>query len=239
MIRFQYRLWGAMILTVGNIKGGVGKSTLACNIACALSFQGKGGGVLLIDGDKQGSAADFAQSRADLLGEAGFTCVRAQGKEVVNQVVTMRDKFAHIVIDAGGQDNPSLRAGLAVSDKVLVPVAPRSFETWVLEGMAALIEEASITNTRLEAFMVLNLAFPRGSDNTQTQDIIREDYPRLTLIEPPVVQRKAFSDGAGQGLSVLELKPRNADAVAELIGLISGLGVNQDDLKVIYNGRAA
>lgn len=56
---------------------------------------------------------------------------RAQGKEVVNQVVTMRDKFAHIVIDAGGQDNPSLPAGLAVSDMVLMPVSPRSFERTV------------------------------------------------------------------------------------------------------------
>ena len=227
-----------MILTVGNIKGGVGKSTLACNIAVALSFQ-TGGGVLLIDGDKQGSAADFTQSRADLLGEAGFTCVRAQGKEVVNQVVTMRDKFSHIVIDAGGQDNPSLRAGLAVSDKVLVPVSPRSFETWALENMASLIEEASITNPRLEAFAVLNLAFPRGSDNSQTQDIIREDYPKLALIEPNIVQRKVFSDAVGQGLSVLEAKPRNPDAIGELLGLLGGIGMNQDDIEVIYNGRAA
>ena len=227
-----------MILTVGNIKGGVGKSTLACNIAVALSFQ-TGGGVLLIDGDKQGSAADFTQSRADLLGEAGFTCVRAQGKEVVNQVVTMRDKFSHIVIDAGGQDNPSLRAGLAVSDKVLVPVSPRSFETWALENMASLIEEASITNPRLEAFAVLNLAFPRGSDNSQTQDIIREDYPKLVLIEPNIVQRKVFSDAVGQGLSVLEAKPRNPDAIGELLGLLGGIGINQNDIEVIYNGRAA
>lgn len=227
-----------MILTIGNIKGGVGKSTLACNIAVALSFQA-GGGVLLIDGDKQGSAADFTQSRADLLGAAGFTCVRAQGKEVVNQVVTMREKFAHIVIDAGGQDNPSLRAGLAVSDKVLVPVSPRSFETWALEGMASLIEEASITNPKLDAFAVLNLAFPRGSDNAQTQEIIREDHPKLTLIEPSIVQRKAFSDAVGQGLSVLEFKPRNPDAIAELLGLLADLGINQNDIEVIYNGRAA
>lgn len=182
---------------------------------------------------------DFTQSRADLLGEAGFTCVRAQGKEVVNQVVTMRDKFSHIVIDAGGQDNPSLRAGLAVSDKVLVPVSPRSFETWALENMAALIEEASITNPKLEAFAVLNLAFPRGSDNDQTQDIIREDYPKLALIEPNVVQRKVFSDAVGLGLSVLEAKPRNPDAIGEMLGLLSGLGINQNDIEVIYNGRAA
>lgn len=227
-----------MILTVGNIKGGVGKSTLACNIAVALSFQ-KSGSVLLIDGDKQGSAADFTQSRADLLGEAGFTCVRAQGKEVVGQVVTMQDKFSHIVIDAGGQDNPSLRAGLAVSDKVLVPVSPRSFETWALENMATLIEEASITNPKLDAFAVLNLAFPRGSDNAQTQDIIREDYPVLSLIEPNVVQRKVFSDAVGQGLSVLEAKPRNPDAIGEMLGVLTGVGINQNDIQVIYNGRAA
>lgn len=225
-----------MILTVGNIKGGVGKSTLACNIAVALSLANGEGGVLLIDGDKQGSAADFAQSRADLLGDAGFTCVRAQGKEVVNQVVTMRDKFAHIVIDAGGQDNPSLRAGLAVSDKVLVPVSPRSFETWALESMDTLVEEASISNAGLEALAVLNLAFPRGSDNDQTQEILKEDYPRLKLIEPNVVQRKIFSDGVGQGLSVLEAKPRNPDAISELVGVLTGLGYSMNDIKVIYNG---
>lgn len=210
-----------MILTVGNIKGGVGKSTLACNIAVSLALNGGKGSVLLIDGDKQGSAADFAQSRSDLLGEAGFTCVRAQGKEVVSQVITMRDKFTHIIIDAGGQDNPSLRAGLAVSDKVLVPVSPRSFETWALEGMGNLIEEASLTNPNLQAFAVVNLAFSRGSDNEQTQAIIHEDYPHMNLVETPIVQRKAFSDAVGQGLSVLEAKPKNADAISELQRLLS------------------
>lgn len=218
-----------MILTVGNIKGGVGKSTLACNIAVALSFQ-KDRGVLLIDGDKQGSSADFSQSRADLLGVTGFTCVRAQGKEVVNQVISMREKFSHIIIDAGGQDNPSLRAGLAVSDKVLVPVSPRSFETWALENMDTLIEEARITNSHLQAFAVLNLAFPRGSDNEQTHEIIREDYPQLTLLKPNVVQRKVFSDAVGQGLSVLEAKPRNTDAISEMLSLLAGLGINTKDI---------
>lgn len=212
-----------MILTVGNIKGGVGKSTLSCNLAVALSLKNSGSGILLIDGDKQGSSADFAQSRSDHLGEAGYTCIRAQGKEVVNQVMTMRRKFDHIIIDAGGQDNPSLRAGLAVSDVVLIPLAPRSFETWAIEAMNALIEEASISNPVLQAMIVLNQAFPRGVDNDQTREVIKEDYPGLQWVQHSIGQRKAFSDAAGQGLSVLESRPRNPDAIREIEQLLAAI----------------
>ena len=38
-----------MILVIGNIKGGVGKTTLAVNIAISRSLNGKD--VLLVDGD--------------------------------------------------------------------------------------------------------------------------------------------------------------------------------------------
>ncbi len=53
-----------MILAVGNIKAGVGKTLLAVNIAAALAHQGRD--VLVIDGDEQGSAALFAEIRAEI-----------------------------------------------------------------------------------------------------------------------------------------------------------------------------
>jgi len=43
-----------VILTVGNIKGGVGKTTLAVNLAIIRANEGRD--VLLVDGDEQGTA---------------------------------------------------------------------------------------------------------------------------------------------------------------------------------------
>ena len=49
-----------MILSVAHIKGGVGKSLLAVNIAAILAQRGRD--VLLIDADEQGSAATSSRS---------------------------------------------------------------------------------------------------------------------------------------------------------------------------------
>ena len=62
-----------MILTVGNVKGGVGKTTLAVNIAITRALAGRD--VLLVDGDEQGTAAAFTDLRAGVLGAAGYTAV--------------------------------------------------------------------------------------------------------------------------------------------------------------------
>ena len=49
-----------MILTVGHTKGGVGKTTLALNLAIRRALTGS---VLLVDGDEQGSSLTFTTLR--------------------------------------------------------------------------------------------------------------------------------------------------------------------------------
>ena len=56
-----------MIITVGNTKGGVGKPTLAVNLAIARALTGRD--VWLIDGDRQGTA----QAAISIRAEAGHT----------------------------------------------------------------------------------------------------------------------------------------------------------------------
>src|ERR1700674_135607 len=95
--------WGRMhhggtmaILVVGSTKGGVGKTALATNIAAVLAGQGRD--VLLIDGDEQGSAATFAEIRAELPDAAKFTTIRLQGAAIRQEMRQLRDKYAEIVI---------------------------------------------------------------------------------------------------------------------------------------------
>src|SRR3546814_1440952 len=158
-----------MILAVGNTKGGVGKTTLAVNLAVARALAGRD--LLLVDGDEQGTALTFTELRADRLGQAGYTAVALTGAALRSQVRQLAAKYDDIIIDVGGRDTGSLRAALTVADTLLVPVQPRSFDVWALDQVAALVAEAREINEGLRAVAELNGAAAQGADNTADLDM--------------------------------------------------------------------
>src|ERR1700712_4433899 len=69
------------MLVVGGIKGGIGKSTVAANLAVLAARTGPD--VLLIDADPQETTATWAAARADHPGElAPVTTVSIVGKQI-------------------------------------------------------------------------------------------------------------------------------------------------------------
>ncbi len=212
-----------MILTVGNTKGGVGKTTLAVQIAIARAIAGRE--VWLIDGDRQGTAAAAIAARAEAGRQPGIACAQyADGPALRGQVQQQRDKWQDIIIDAGGRDSTALRAALILSDVLLVPFAPRSYDVWALDDMAALVDEASSVRDGLRCFAVMNLADPgeRSADNAEAAAAVAE-VPQFTYLPSPIRRRKAFSNAGGAGLTVAELAPRDFKACAELEELITHL----------------
>ena len=209
-----------MIITVGNTKGGVGKTTLAVNIAIARALAGRD--VWLIDGDRQGTAQTAISIRAEAGQQPGIACATyPDGPTLRTQVQQQAGKFEDIVIDAGGRDSTALRAALVLSDVLLVPFQPRSYDVWALDDIAALIDEARSVRDGLSAYAVLNCADPgeASADNAEAAAAVA-DVPQLQYLPTPIRRRKAFSNAAGQGLSVLEHKPADRKAIDELNALI-------------------
>jgi chromosome partitioning protein len=212
-----------MILTVGNTKGGVGKTTLAVQLAISRAMAGRD--VWLIDGDRQGTAAAAIAARSEAGRKPGIACAQyADGKELRGQVQQQRDKWQDIIIDAGGRDSTALRAALILSDVLLVPFAPRSYDVWALDDMASLVDEANSVRDGLRCFAVMNQADPgeHSADNAEAAAAVAE-VPQFAYLPVPIRRRKAFSNAGGAGLAVAELAPRDPKACAELETLISSL----------------
>jgi len=219
-----------MIITIGNTKGGVGKTTLAVQISIASAIAGRD--VWLIDGDCQGTAVAAIAARAESGKQPGVACAQyPDGAALRGQVQQQRKKWQDIIIDAGGRDSTALRAALIVSDVLLVPFAPRSYDVWALDDMAVLVDEARSMRDGLRCYAVLNQADPgeHSTDNAEAAAAVAE-VPQFEYLPLPIRRRKAFSNAGGSGLAVSELSPRDPKAIHEIESLIGFLFNIQSEL---------
>ena len=219
-----------MILAVCNTKGGVGKTTLAVNLAIERCLSGQD--VLLIDADEQRTASSFTALREEVQGTSGYTCVELSGATVAKQGRALAAKYATVIIDVGGRDTAALRAALAIADAALVPFAVGTFDIWAATDITHLIEEASAFNPALRAYSVLNLADPQGSDNAEAAEVLGE-IAAMDYLKAPLVRRKAMRNASAQGLGILELSgsARDGKAAGELSWLAQILFQRLDDLR--------
>ena len=202
-----------MIVVIGGIKGGSGKTTVATNLAVMRSLVKD---LLLIDADDQETATDFTILRnSEHESGARYTSIRLSGSAVRTETKRLKDKYEDILIDTGGRDTASQRAALSIADVLLVPFVPRSFDVWTLEKVSSLVGEMRTANPELQARAFINRADPTGRDNEDAASIIQETA-ELEFIDCPLGSRKAFSNAAASGLGVMEYKPVDSKAVNEI-----------------------
>ena len=210
-----------MIFTVGGIKGGTGKTTVATNLTVWLAKQGQD--VCLIDADDQETSTDFYTWRTQSLGDdVGFTSIKLTGDAIRTNIQKLKTKYDHIVIDTGGRDTTSQRSSLVASDVYLLPFQPRSLDIWTITKVDKLIAEVRTVNHNLLAIGFLNRADIRSQDNRDTLDLLGQ-YQSLVFIDEKLSNRKAFANAAGMGLSVIELTPPDDKASMELNQLFSAI----------------
>jgi len=108
------------VIVVANPKGGVGKSTLASNIAGL--FASRGHRVMLGDVDRQQSARRWLAQRPE-------TLPRIEGWDVDKDVVRPPKGVSHVVMDTpAGLHGKKLGVVHQLADRIIVPLQPSLFD---------------------------------------------------------------------------------------------------------------
>lgn len=202
-----------MIVVVGGIKGGTGKTTIATNLAVLRSATGKK--VLLVDADEQKSTSVWANQRDVLNINTSWVTIPLGGKALKSQLLKMKEDYDDIIIDVGGRETTSLRAAISIADIFLIPFKPRSLDIWTLGDVKALIAEMKPANPNLKCFAMINQADSKGADNEGTISILKE-CEEIKCIESSLGLRKAFANASGDGLGVSEMKVLDKKAIQEI-----------------------
>lgn len=208
-----------MIITVGGIKGGCGKSLIATNLTVLRSMANKK--VLLVDADDQGTAGDWADHRISMEVPTKWTTIRLRSTAVRTEVLKMILDYDDIIIDCGGRDTVSLRAALTVSDIFLIPFQPKSFDIWTSHKVSELVVEATALNSKLKTYSFINCAGSRGSDNQDAMNILSQ-VEGVNLLPVLIGLRKSFSNATAEGLGVIELN-KDKKAIAEIKDLYKNI----------------
>lgn len=199
----------AKIITIAHQKGGVGKSTLALNLALCFKDQLR---VALVDSDLQGS---LYHARED------FPDLEILAAEKVSDIPKLG--YDLIIIDTPPYLSNKLTDLFLLSDFVLVPTKAGFFDVMAIRATLALIRFAQAQKPALKAGIVLNMIKYRSGVTKDVSELLKDmGTPLLkTIIHDRVsITRSAITAGILSG-SDLKAKEEFTSLAEEVVDYIS------------------
>ncbi len=195
-----------MIIGVLQQKGGVGKTTLALNLAAAFAKDGRR--TLLVDADPQGSSLAWSSIRER---PPLFPVIGMPKPTLHKELPAIAKDYDIVVIDGAPRVNELARSAILACDHVLIPVQPSPFDVWSCTEIVGLVREAQQFRAEITASFVIN----RKIANTAIARAVMKafnDFP-FPLASIAITQRVAFAESASQGLTVIETAPSSMSAM--------------------------
>lgn len=184
-------------------KGGVGKSTIAVNVARALQLRGLE--VAIIDCDAQGTSQDWKASGASDELPAVYAVHKPSALQ--SSVKKLDRAFDVAIIDGGGQLQQMHAEIIKASDLVLIPVQPSPADIWPTENVVELIKARKAAVGAPEGAFVIS----RRKTGTRLGRGVRDILEKLDLpVWGGTCDRVAYAKAMGRGVSVVEMGDEKA-----------------------------
>lgn len=198
-----------MVISFVNSKGGVGKSTLAGNLAGWLHEHGRS--VILVDGDVQQSSSEWIREAAPAIRVVQLSNADA----VLEEMPILANEADYVVADGPGSQTETSRALLLWSDLAIIPCKASMFEARSLTKNTAFVRQAqAVRQGPPEAIAVLSMV---GRDYRLTRDMHDAATAlNLTLTNTPITLRQAYADAPGQAAFVWNMGYAARDAAQEI-----------------------
>lgn len=212
------------IVAVANLKGGVGKSTLAVNLACALADGGQR--VLIVDADSQGTSCFWGNQGKlpvevkgmpldDRTAASGWVARLLYDREsedrsrVKRWKRDLKDSFAaYVVVDCPPHIGLATTAALDIADLVIMPVTPSAADLVATASALDLLRKAR--SKRKDKGPRCLLVPSRVDRSTSTGKQIEGVMKKFGQpLGPSLCQRVAFADAIAFGQWVGDYAPKS------------------------------
>ena len=192
-----------MIIVIGHTKGGVGKSTLAWNLAHALHTAGEV--VRIVDLDFQ-QTLQFVNALNE---DSKMEVLQPQTAEEL--LAIFEDYEGYLVVDVGGFDSDINRLAMSKADKILVPISSSVTEVIGFQTFKGILKDIETK----EINIVLNNVHPLQNNFADIESVITSE--NMKLLKTVIRNRKIYKDSLGFGKSVFDTG--NKQAIEEIEGL--------------------
>ena len=213
-----------MIISVMNLKGGVGKSTVTQNLAVWFAHAGKK--VCIGDTDnEQQTSMKWAGQRDDdrpKIPVFGVTTAKSKaafttedGKALVANIKALHQNYDVVLLDGTPILSELATWMILASDIVICPIEPSPADIWSLQNVRERFEQVRALGTEIPAFILLN-------KHSQSRNLDREIEATLAQFGMPVLKsrltyRVSYKEAMIEGVGVFEYRDAKAKEEIRLL----------------------
>ena len=206
------------VITIAHQKGGVGKSTIALNLAVEFS---KKYPTKVIDLDYQKSLSIFNSHRKENNLPA-LEIIEFDTKKDLMNLLDNPDSL--IIIDSGGFDSDLNRLALIGADMIITPVSNNLIELYGLEAFKKILKDIKKIRD-VKAHILLNKINPRAVKViNELRDFLSKNKEYFELLNTTIRYRNDYAKSFEEGKSVIELD-NNSKSSMEIMELINNIEI--------------